>query len=175
MQKGNTPWRVAARKLHAMVPARSPSVGPGELGQSVVNIELFYGMHLPPSYREFLVSHDGWPHVFRGASLLSTAQMLDAATARRAAGALAKLDLPGDATTMAAELEREDDLLPIGLDDTAGVLIAIDPSTERMDGEMDVIVWIAGLGVRLQSFAELLTWLGELVACDSATSSACAA
>src|SRR5438552_1170811 len=30
---------------------------------------------LPPSYRAFLLEHDGWPQLFQGASLLGTRQL----------------------------------------------------------------------------------------------------
>lgn len=162
MAKGTSPWRDAARRLQTIVSCRTTNVGTGELQRRLACIAHGYGVRLPPSYAEFLMAYDGWPRVFRGASLLSTAQMLDPAVLHKAGMALAQLQLPGESSSLPETLEREEDLVPIGMDDDATIVMAIDPSTERLDGEMDVVVWISGLGMRLESFAELIEWLGDL-------------
>ncbi len=171
MAKGTSPWRDAARRLQTIVSCRTTNVGSGELQRRLACIGHSYGVRLPPSYAEFLIAYDGWPRVFRGASLLSTTQMLDPAVLHKAGMALAQLQLPGEPSGLADRLEREEDLVPIGMDEEATVVMALDPSTERLDGEMDVLLWVSGLGMRLESFAELLEWLGDLAGSDRAVAS----
>lgn len=166
MAKGTSPWRDAARRLQTVVSCRNSSAGIAELQRRIACIEHAYGVRLPPSYTEFLLTYDGWPRVFRRASLLSTSELLDPAVSHQAAMALAHLQLPGEPSAMADSLAREEDFVPIGLDDDASIVVAIDPSTERLDGEMDVLLWISGLGMRLESFAELLEWLYDLSDAD---------
>jgi len=176
MAKGISPWREAARRLQAIVSCRATPVGAAELQRRIASIELGYKVRLPPSYKEFLALYDGWPRVFRGASLLATAQLLDPAIVYKADTALAQQLLNGAASGQAPGQQRACELVPIGLDDNATIVVAIDPTTERLDGEMDVVVWISGLGMRLESFAELLEWLADLLeASQSAASQACAA
>jgi hypothetical protein len=175
MATGISPWREAARRLQAIVSFRTSNVGTAELQRRVACIEHAYCVRLPLSYAEFLLAYDGLPRVFHGASLLSTAQLLDPSTAHKADHALAQIQLPGDDPTGSANLPRNDDLVPVGMDDDATIIMALDPSTERVDGEMDIVVWISGLGVRLESFAALLDWLADLLEAERSSVQACAA
>lgn len=161
MAKGTSPWRDAARRLQTIVSCRASTVGTAELQRRIACIEHGYGVRLPPAYAEFLTAYDGWPRVFRGASLLSTTQLLDPGISHKSGVALAQLQLPGDGGSDDGPA-RDSELVPIGMDDDASIVMALDPSTERLDGEMDVVVWISGLGMRFDSFADLMDWLGDL-------------
>src|SRR6185312_9291089 len=47
-----------------------PPAGAGE--RAIEGAERRFGRPLPPSYRDFLSQHDGWPGFYQGASLLGT-------------------------------------------------------------------------------------------------------
>lgn len=119
------------------------------------------GRALPPSYRDFLALHDGWPRFFDGASLLGTAnlghrQYEDLA---RAAFEAAETPIPdlGPPTR-----PRARNLIPFGADLEGTTLFAFNPAVVGPDGECEVIAWVNELGVRQPSFRAFLEWILDL-------------
>ena len=60
-----------------LAPYRDVSLvpNPGASQLAIAAVEERIGHRLPPSYREFLALHDGWPRFFEGATLLGTANL----------------------------------------------------------------------------------------------------
>lgn len=128
---------------------------------AVAKVEERLGRRLPPSYRAFLLRHDGWPRFFDGASLLGTAnlglrQYEDLA---RAAFEAAETPVPdlGPPTRPRART-----LIPFGADLEGTTLFAFNPAVTQPDGEHEVIAWVNELGVRQPSFAAFLEWILDL-------------
>ena len=113
---------------------------------------------LPPSYRAFLHLHDGWPLFFHEASLLGTRDLSKPGPFHLTRAAFAAYETPipeigppsrpqGDAQWM----------IPFGIDPAATTIFAFNPAVKSSsDGEMEVIMWVNGLGERVQNFAEFL-------------------
>lgn len=137
---------------------------PGASQASIRAAEARLGRSLPPSYREFLALHDGWPRFYDGATLLGTANL-----GRRMYDDLAR------ATFEAAETPEPDlgppsrfkpkVLIPFGIDMAATTLFVFNPSAVDAEGEYEVIAWINELGMRRSSFEDFLQLILEL--CDS--------
>jgi hypothetical protein len=172
-------WLGAARRLHELKTkagepcACRPTFHAHELLSRLAGIEQCYQLKLPPSYREFLLRYDGWPFVFRGASLLSCDQLLNPGLIHSAEVVLERANTPVPAVVTQSGLSwRDDALMPIGMDDSGEILFALDASTAKCTGEMDMLVWIAELGIRLSSFGELFDLLCDLTETSVATGSA---
>src|SRR6186713_2243015 len=119
------------------------------------------GRALPPSYREFLALHDGWPRFFNGASLLGTAnlglrQYEDLA---RAVFEAAETPVPDLGPP---RRPRARSLIPFGADLEGTTLFAFNPAVTQPDGEYEVIAWVNELGMRHPSFFAFLEWILEL-------------
>lgn len=164
-------WRKAFRRLVTLAEQTGepivcdlPRFSTDEIDRHMTYIEARYGTALPPSYRAFLEECDGCSNLFRGAGLLSLAQLLDPLHAVAADAALEDLNTPIPSFVAPAQPHwRDKNLICIGMDKDAQIVFVLDPGSRRSDGEMDVIAWIAGLGVRLPSFAHLLEFLCDLV------------
>src|SRR5512141_458763 len=67
----------AQRQIMQLAPYRDfgMKAHPGASGKAIVAAEKRLGRALPPSYREFLMLHDGWPRFYDGATLLGTANL----------------------------------------------------------------------------------------------------
>ncbi len=169
-RKRTPSWMAAARSLHALkidageTCACRTTRNAQELVHKLATIELCYGCKLPPSYREFMLRYDGWSCVLRDASLLSVEQMRNPGLVHLAETAIerANTPVPGAVSTGTSSW-RDDNLIPIGLDGRGEILLALDASSVQADGEMDLLVWIAELGIRLPSFGELFGFLCELL------------
>ena len=117
--------------------------------------------NLPPSYRAFLLLHDGWPRFFDGASLLGTANLghRKYEDLARAAFEAAETPLP---ELGPPRRPRARSLIPFAADLEGTTLFAFNPSVVQPDGEYEVIAWVNELGVRHPSFVAFLEWILEL-------------
>jgi SMI1 / KNR4 family (SUKH-1) len=116
---------------------------------------------LPPSYREFLGLHDGWPRFFEGATLLGSANLgkrmyEDMA---RAVFEAAETPVPHLAPPSHAKRPR---IIPFGIDLQGTTMFAFNPSVTRADGECEVIAWVNEIGVRRDSFSGFLEFVVEM-------------
>ncbi|AKT41716.1 SMI1/KNR4 family protein [Chondromyces crocatus] len=174
-------------------PRRGMPVAPpeGAAEEAIACAERRMGMRLPPSYRALLSMHDGWPQIFAGAGLLGSrpltrgaylgvAQMMleenegaargrgaararEATRARQGEAGAQRTWFDGPGPDRARGRMRAAGLVPFGIDPDAETLFAWDPETARDDGEMDVVVWMSGLGMRLSSFPELLELVADML------------
>jgi hypothetical protein len=122
---------------------------------------------LPPSYREFLALHDGWPRFFDGASLLGTANI-----------GLRRYEDLARAVFEAAETPVPDlgpprrprarALIPFGADLEGTTLFAFNPQVTQANGEYEVIAWVNEIGIRQPSFRAFLDFVLEMGAQDIA-------
>ena len=167
----------------------------GASEEAIASAERRMGMRLPPSYRALLAMHDGWPQIFGATGLLGVlpltrgaylgvAQMMieeneGAArleSAQRAGGGASPREMAVDVGRGQGQGEgdgarargrmRAAGLVPFGIDAEAETLFAWDPESVRADGEMEVVVWMSGLGMRLGSFPELLELLVDMLAAE---------
>jgi hypothetical protein len=134
---------------------------PGASADAIDAAEKRLGFALPPSYREFLRHHDGWPRFFDGASLLGT----DALGAHRyddlcrAAFEAAETPVPDIGPPLRRRPPR---MVPFAADAEAITLFAFDPNSRDEAGECQVIAWINEVGVRSANFTDFLELLIEL-------------
>lgn len=125
---------------------------PPATAEAIAHAEQRIGRPLPPSYRDFLAMHDGWPQFFQGASLLGARQL-----ARGSFIEIARMvleDLPG--------LERAF-VVPFGIDAEAEIILAWDFSRPGDAGEVDVLFWVNELGIRVSTFWEVVELVGDMV------------
>jgi hypothetical protein len=54
-------------------------------------------------------------------------------------------------------------MIPFGIDPTATTIFAFNPAVTSADGEMEVILWVNGLGERAQNFSEFLAMSLEML------------
>lgn len=168
--RGRTTWPALVARLRdvqtevqRLAPFRDIGLvpNPGASEAAIEAAEKRLGFALPPSYREFLRHHDGWPRFFDGATLLGT----DALGARRyddlcrAAFEAAETPVPDIGPPLRRRLPR---MIPFAADAEATTLFAFDPNSRSESGECEVIAWINEVGVRSTSFAEFLELLIEL-------------
>ncbi len=131
----------------------NPSARPSELE----SLERRLGLSLPPSYRAFLLSHDGWPRFFAGASLLGTRSLGQPSHAQVVATLL------GGSTYGAARgLRLSAQPLPFGIDPAGTTVFAFDLNRRRADGECEVVAWLNEVGVRRADFPSFLSLVAEL-------------
>jgi hypothetical protein len=128
---------------------------------AVSRVEERLGRRLPPSYRAFLMLHDGWPRFFDGASLLGTANLglRKYEDLARAAFEAAETPIPdlGPPTRPRART-----LIPFGADLEGTTLFAFNPAVTGPDGEYEVIAWVNEIGVRHPTFGAFLEWILDL-------------
>ncbi|WP_437933142.1 SMI1/KNR4 family protein [Sorangium sp. So ce341] len=171
--------RIRALKLELarMDPRRGMPIAPpaGAPEAAIAGVERRLGMPLPPSYRELLARHDGWPQLFAGASLLGVRalargsymdvgrmvlELCEGEEARRAGERdVAPSSLRGRYSARSA-------LVPFGIDAAAETVFAWDPEARSPDGELEVILWTNDVGMRLSGFAELLDMVKEMLAAE---------
>ncbi|HMJ11548.1 MAG TPA: SMI1/KNR4 family protein [Polyangiaceae bacterium] len=137
---------------------------------AIAAAEARIGRSLPPSYREFLLAHDGWPRFFEGASLLGTANL-----GRRlyddlvhAAFEAAETPVP-DVGPVTLRPNPRRILIPFGVDLQATTLFAFNPTVVDADGEFEVIAWVNEIGIRRDSFESFLELLVDLCAAERDT------
>lgn len=152
--------RVAPFRDVGLVP--NPAAPP----RSIEAAERRLGRRLPPSYREFLSHHNGWPLFYEGATLLGTADL-----GKRSYDALLRAvfdaaDTPVPDVGPPSRLGTAPALIPFGIDRQATTLFAFVPDSQRSDGELEVVAWINEIGVRRDGFADLLELVCDLAAAD---------
>jgi hypothetical protein len=137
---------------------------------TIASVERRLKRPLPPSYRAFLELHDGWPQFFHGASLMTGRQvargqyvdLVRLVTDELAAAA--RDGSPASRRQTAPTTRRP--LLPFGIDERAEIVFAFDLSTERSDGEIEVLAWINEIGIRVESFPAFLDLVLEMLEAD---------
>ena len=161
-------WLHAARLLHHLKASTGEpcacrtTMDTPAIATRLRSVEHCWGVSLPPSYRQFLLRYDGWPNVFRGASLLSTTQLLDPSWHHRAQTAIDRASAAHLPARHGRVETLDDSLIPIGLDSAGSIVFVLDMATADSAGETGAVAWISGLGIRVPSFAELLELIGEL-------------
>lgn len=145
-----SPWRDAG-----LVP------NPGASRSAIDIAETRLGVPLPPSYREFLAQHDGWPRFFEGATLLGTANLGRRAYEEAAQATFAAAETPAPELDSISRVQRPR-LIPFGIDLQATTIFAFDPSLASANGEYAVVAWINEIGVRCDSFEGFLATVVEL-------------
>jgi hypothetical protein len=116
---------------------------------------------LPPSFREFLGAHDGWPRFYDGATLLGTATI-----GRRTYEDLARATFEAAETPVPdvgpPSRRTERILVPFGADLQGTTLFVFNPAAPTGGGEYEVIAWVNEIGIRRESFAGFLELIVEL-------------
>ncbi len=152
--------RVAPFRDAGLVP--NPAAPP----RSIEATERRIGRKLPPSYREFLAHHNGWPRFYEGATLLGTADLGKKSYDALVRAVFDAAETPVPDLGPPSRLGSAPRLIPFGIDAQATTLFAFVPDSVRRDGEMDVVAWINELGVRRDGFTDLLEMMVELCAAD---------
>lgn len=166
----DTIWQIrrAKMELAKVDPDVGPAVAPHP-GSSLRNIsatERKMRRRLPPSYRAFLTMHDGWPMFFQGASLLGCRDLPKASHASKTRAAFEAYETPIPEIGPPARPEgRPDAMITFGIDPKATTIFAFNPAVVRPDGEMEVIMWVNGLGERCESFSDFMGMVLEML-CD---------
>lgn len=169
-------WLSSARNLHHLKMSCGErcscrtTIDTMAVAKRVAAVERCYGVALPPSYREFLLRYDGWQHAFRRTSLLSTEQLLNPSWLHRAEIVLDRIAVPSVRRARASDLGMratdpavsEENLIAFGLDDAGSTVFVFDANTCDESGEMEVLAWFSGLGIRVPSFPWLLDMLCDL-------------
>ncbi len=156
-------WRpligaIRAKKLEIarLDPRRGMPVLPpvGATPRQIANVEKKLGRPLPPSYREFLSVHDGWPELLHGTSLLG-------------AHHLARGTFDGIAR-MAIDIEDRSpsEIVAFGVDAPGESIFAWDPRAERDDGELGGGGWVNDIGARLDDFTAFLEFADAVLEAD---------
>jgi hypothetical protein len=128
---------------------------------AVAAAERRIGRPLPPSYREFLRSHNGWARFYDGASLLGTANLGRRSYDEIARQAFEAAETPvPDLGPPSRPTPRM--LIPFGVDLQATTLFVFNPAVVSAEGEYEVIAWMNEIGVRRESFPSFLELILEL-------------
>lgn len=171
--------RIRALKLSLarLDPRRGMPIAPppGAPEAAIAGVERRLGMPLPPSYRAMLALHDGWPQLFAGAGLLGVRALARGSFIDVARMVIGDCDVgaPAGAGEAVPALDEQrdrrgvrDTLIPFGIDAPAETVFAWDVESRRADGELDVIFWTNDIGLRLESFPDLLELLGDMLAAE---------
>jgi hypothetical protein len=134
-----------------------PVVPPaGASAAALSALERKLGLELPPSYRDFLACHDGYPGLYQSAGLLSAGSIRKGTYA-----GLARLVL--DDWNLGGARGR---FVPIGIDPSGETLFALDTTTRAHDGELEVVVVVNEIGERVPSFEAFLALVLDLLEAD---------
>lgn len=164
-------WQTAARKLqqlkiHAGEPVlwRRPKLEARQLDQVIDAVQRAFGTELPRSYRQFLHTYDGWPGLFAGTSLLSLGELMNGAYLHRATSFVDDEDMTPTPSYVSLCVPGwlRPGMIPVAVDAAGQVAFALDPESCSDDGEMEIVMWIAGLGMRVSSFAQMLQQVCDL-------------
>ena len=150
--------RVAPYRDISLVP------NPGASPLAIAAVEERIGSRLPPSYREFLAIHDGWPRFFEGATLLGTANLGKRMYEDMARAVFEAAETPVPFLAPPSRAQRPP-IVPFGIDLQGTTLFAFNPSATRADGECEVVAWVNEIGVRRDSFSGFLEFVLEM--CES--------
>ncbi|HYQ40369.1 MAG TPA: SMI1/KNR4 family protein [Polyangiaceae bacterium] len=150
--------RLAPYRDVGLVPNPSASQG------AIAAVEERIGQRLPPSYREFLAVHDGWPRFFEGATLLGTANLGKRMYEDMARAVFEAAETPVPHIGPPSRAQRAP-IVPFGIDLQGTTLFAFNPAVVRADGECEVVAWVNEVGVRSDSFTGFLEFVVEM--CES--------
>jgi SMI1 / KNR4 family (SUKH-1) len=142
---------IARLDPRAGMPVMPPA---GAAPSAVAAVEHRLGRHLPPSYRELLSQHDGLPGFYQGASLLGARPL-----SRGTYVELARLYL---------DAERGASVVPFGIDATGDVIFAWDTTVAHAGDELEVVVWMNEIGVRVPSFPAFLELVLDMLGAEIA-------
>lgn len=137
---------------------------PGASKSAITAVEERIAHPLPPSYREFLALHDGWPRFFEGATLLGTANLGKRMYEDMARAVFEAAETPVPHLAPPSRAERAP-IVPFGIDLQGTTLFAFNPNVVRADGECEVVAWVNEVGVRTESFSGFLEFVIEM--CES--------
>jgi hypothetical protein len=150
--------RVAPYRDLSLVP------NPGASEHAIRAVEERIGHRLPPSYKEFLALHDGWPRFFEGATLLGTANLGKRMYEDLARSVFEAAETPVPFLAPPTRIERKP-IVPFGADLQGTTIFAFNPTVTRADGECEVVAWVNEIGVRRDTFAGFLEFVLEM--CES--------
>lgn len=164
-------WRDALKRLERVARAHGQAIelrpccsDNQEQVECIARIESQLGCALPPSVRELLCSVDGCDNLFRNARLYSLRELQSPMCQEQAKLRMPELHTPVPSPVAANDQPwRDTPMLCIGADESGNTVFMLDPSVRRSSGEMDVIGWFSGLGVRLPSLASLLSFLADMI------------
>ncbi|HET7542458.1 MAG TPA: SMI1/KNR4 family protein [Polyangiaceae bacterium] len=134
---------------------------PGASASAIAAVEARIAQPLPPSYREFLAVHDGWPRFFEGATLLGTANLGKRMYEDMARAAFEAAETPVPHLSPPARAQRAP-IVPFGIDLQGTTIFAFNPSVTSADGECEVVAWVNEIGVRRESFTDFLEFVVEM-------------
>ena len=137
---------------------------PGASRVAIGAVEERIQHRLPPSYREFLALHDGWPRFFEGATLLGTANLGKRMYEDIARAAFEAAETPVPHLAPPSRAQRPP-IVPFGIDLQGTTLFAFNPTVTRADGECEVVAWVNEIGVRRDSFPGFLEFVLDM--CDA--------
>ncbi len=142
---------------------------PSASKKAIARAERRIGRALPPSYREFLAEHDGWPRFFEGASLLGTSELgkKSYADLARAVFEAAETPVP-DIGPPSRPGGRPSTIIPFGIDPQGTSLFAFNPDVLSPSGEMQVIAWVSEIGARSDDFEDFLRMALDISRADLA-------
>jgi len=160
----------AQTELAELDPTRQDGLVPNAPAdaEAVSRAERRIGRPVPPSYRAFLLQHDGWFGFFDGAALLGTRDLGKASYADLAQAAFeaAETPIPDGGAPWSKVGGRPGDMIPFGIDPSGTTLFTFDPTTADQNGEMAVVAWIHEIGIRSAGFPEFLEAILELCEAD---------
>ena len=171
MHLAQTLSEIRAKKLElARVDPRSgmPVAPPSAASEKgVAAVERRLGRRLPPSYRAFLLQHDGWPQFFQGASLLGVHHLSRGTFVDVARMVVDECETPvPELGPASARRGGGAALIPFGIDVRAEAIFAWNPARERADGELEVVLWMNEIGERLPSFPDFLELVLDVLGAD---------
>ena len=135
-----------------------------EMVRHVECIELNRNLKLPPSYKQFLLDCNGCRNLFHGADLFSLSQLLDPSCIHATDDAIEDLNTPIPCYVSPVKPHwKKDGLICIGIDATGDIVFVLDTNAVHEDGELDVIAWFSGLGMRFPSFRLMLEFLADMM------------
>jgi hypothetical protein len=144
----------------AGMPVRPPL---GASPAAIASVERRMGRAIPPGHRALLALHDGFPHLYQGASLLSAQQL-----ARGAYVDLARMVIENGEGAVDERPKRKPTLFPFGIDARAETIFAFDLGEAREGGEIGIVIWMNEIGLRVESFQAFLETVREMLRGDLA-------
>jgi len=137
---------------------------PGASSLAIAAVEERIGHRLPPSYKEFLAQHDGWPRFFEGATLLGSANLGKRMYDEMARAVFEAAETPVPHLAPPSRAQRPP-IVPFGIDLQGTTLFAFNPTVTAANGECEVVAWVNEIGVRRDSFSGFLDFVLEM--CES--------
>lgn len=140
---------------------------PGASDGAIAAVEARLGGRLPPSYHEFLTTHDGWPRFYDGATLLGTANLgrREYEDVVESVFRSAETPVPVVGPPSSRRPVRRP-LIPFGVDLQGTTMFAFDRAQPSRRGELAVIAWVSEIGLTFRDFEEFLDNVVEWLELD---------